>query len=90
MISPHRLRTRTIRLPLRNVANLHIAALVRLGLTSADEIEHRATSALVTYVGGQALLKLNLRDAVVLAREIESEQAAALRLAEGAPGCRNG
>jgi len=44
----------------------------------------------VTYVGGQALLKLNLRDAVVLAREIESEQAAALRLAEGAPGCRNG
>jgi len=67
-----------------------IAALVRLGLTSADEIEHRATSALVAYVGGQALLKLNLRDAVVLAREIESEQAAALRLAEGAPGCRNG
>lgn len=50
-----------------------IAALVRLGLTSADEIEHRATSALAGYVGGQAMLKLNLRDAVILARKIESE-----------------
>lgn len=59
-----------------------IAALVRLGLTSADEIEHRATSALAGYIGGQAMLKLNLRDAVVLAREIESERIAALRLAE--------
>lgn len=59
-----------------------IAALVRLGLTSADEIEHRATSALAGYVGGQAMLKLNLRDAVVLAREVESERIAALRLAE--------
>ena len=48
-----------------------IAALVRLGLTSADEIERRATSALVGYIGGQAMLKLNLRDAVVLARESE-------------------
>lgn len=59
-----------------------IAALVRLGLTSADEIEHRATSALAGYIGGQAMLKLNLRDAVVLAREVESERIAALRLAE--------
>lgn len=59
-----------------------IAALVRLGLTSADEIEHRATSALAVYVGGQAMLKLNLRDALVLAREVESERIAALRLAE--------
>ncbi len=48
-----------------------IAALVRLGLTSADEIERRATSALVGYIGGQAMLRLNLRDAVVLARESE-------------------
>ncbi|HOL63868.1 MAG TPA: DUF6036 family nucleotidyltransferase [Accumulibacter sp.] len=48
-----------------------IAALVRLGLTSADEIERRATSALAGYIGGQAMLKLNLRDAVVLARESE-------------------
>ena len=59
-----------------------IAALVRLGLTSADEIEQRATSALAGYIGGQAMLKLNLRDAVVLAREVESERIAALRLAE--------
>ncbi|MEH6458386.1 DUF6036 family nucleotidyltransferase [Chitinimonas sp. JJ19] len=54
-----------------------IAALVRLGLTCADEIERRATNALVGYVGGQAMLKLNLRDAVALAREIESKRLAA-------------
>lgn len=59
-----------------------IAALVRLGLTNADEIEHRATGALAGYIGGQAMLKLNLRDAVVLAREVESKRIAALRLAE--------
>jgi len=53
-----------------------IAALVRLGLTSAEEIEHRATSALAGYIGGQAMLKLNLRDAVILAREAESERMA--------------
>jgi hypothetical protein len=45
-----------------------IAALVRLGLTTADEIEQRAASALAGYVGGQAMLKLNIRDAVALAR----------------------
>ena len=59
-----------------------IAALVRLGLISADEIEQRATGALAGYIGGQAMLKLNLRDAVILAREVESERIAALRLAE--------
>lgn len=59
-----------------------IAALVRLGLTSADEIEQRATGALTGYIGGQAMLKLNLRDAVILAREVESERIATLRLAE--------
>jgi len=59
-----------------------IAALVRLGLTTADEIEQRATSALEGYIGGQAMLKLNLRDAVVLARQVESERVAALQLAE--------
>ena len=59
-----------------------IAALVRLGLTNADEIEHRATSALAGYIGGLAMLKLNLRDAVVLAREVESERMAAQRLTE--------
>lgn len=50
-----------------------IASLVRLGLTSADEIEERANSALAGYVGGQALLQCNLRDAVQLAHRIESE-----------------
>lgn len=51
-----------------------IAALVRLGLTGADAIEHRATSALAGYIGGQAMLKLNLREAVALAREVEAER----------------
>jgi hypothetical protein len=53
-----------------------IAALVRLGLTTADEIEQRATSALAAYVGGQAMLQLNLRDTVTLARQIEAERLA--------------
>jgi hypothetical protein len=43
-------------------------ALVRLGLTNADAIEQRALSALSGYVGGQAMLLLNLRDALSLAR----------------------
>ncbi|HVK94147.1 MAG TPA: DUF6036 family nucleotidyltransferase [Noviherbaspirillum sp.] len=46
-----------------------IQALVRLGLTTADEIERRATSALTGYIGGQAMLLPNLRDAVALARD---------------------
>ncbi len=50
-----------------------IAALVRLGLTSADAIEQRATSALAGFVGGQAMLKMNLQDAVALARKVESQ-----------------
>ncbi len=45
-----------------------IAALVRLGLTHACEIEERATSAMVGYIGSLAMLKLNLRDALALAR----------------------
>lgn len=45
-----------------------IEALVRLGLTTADDIERRATHALVGYVGGQAMVRTNLRDAVALAR----------------------
>lgn len=49
-----------------------IAALVRLRLTTADEIEHRATSALGGYVGGLSMLRLNLRDAVALARQVEA------------------
>ena len=54
-----------------------IAVLVRLGLTGADEIEQRATSALAGYVGGQAMLKLNLRDALALARGVERERGSA-------------
>lgn len=54
-----------------------IAALVRLGLTTADEIERRATDALAGYVGGQAMLRMNLRDAVALARRVEAERSAA-------------
>lgn len=59
-----------------------IADLVRLGLTTADEIEQRATSALGGYVGGLAMLRLNLRDAVALARQVEAEQAASQRVEE--------
>ena len=50
-----------------------IAQLVRLGLTTADEIAQRATTALAGFVGGQAMLLLNLRDAVALAREVAAE-----------------
>ena len=50
-----------------------IQALVRLGLTSADEIERRATQALSGHVGGQQpMLICNIRDAVALARTIEA------------------
>lgn len=45
-----------------------IAALVRLGLTNAAEIEERASSAMLGYVGSLSMLKLNLRDALALAR----------------------
>jgi hypothetical protein len=53
-----------------------IAELVRLKLTTADAIEQRASSALGGYVGGLAMLRLNLRDAVALARQVEAELAA--------------
>lgn len=53
-----------------------IATLVRLGLTSADAIEQRAKNALAGYIGGQAMLKLNLRDAVALARQVEADRSA--------------
>jgi hypothetical protein len=51
-----------------------IAELVRLGLTTADAIEQRATSALDGYVGGLAMLRLNLRDAVALACQVEAQR----------------
>jgi Nucleotidyltransferase of unknown function (DUF6036) len=50
-----------------------IAALVRLGLTTADEIDKRASSALGGFVGGLGMLRLNLRDALILARKVEAE-----------------
>ena len=53
-----------------------VAELVRLGLTSADEIDARARAALGGYVGGQSMLLLNLRDAVALAREVEAGRGA--------------
>lgn len=53
-----------------------VAELVRLGLTSADEIDKRARAALGGYVGGQSMLLLNLKDAVQLARDIEAGRAA--------------
>ncbi len=51
-----------------------IISLVRIGLTSADEIEQRATSALAGYIGGQAMLLLNLRDTLALVRQVEAER----------------
>jgi len=59
-----------------------IAELVRVGLTTADEIEQRATSALAGYVGGQGMLLLNLRDAVAIARQVEIERVATRRVVE--------
>ena len=50
-----------------------IAALVRQGLTTADAIERRATEAMGGFVGGLPMLKLNIRDAVALARQVEVE-----------------
>ncbi|PIV32804.1 MAG: hypothetical protein COS34_11200 [Lysobacterales bacterium CG02_land_8_20_14_3_00_62_12] len=55
-----------------------IQDLVRLGLTTADAIEQRASSALVAYVGNPAVVSCNLRDAIAQARMIEMiEQASA-------------
>jgi hypothetical protein len=48
-----------------------IQTLVRLRLTTADSIERRATEALGGFVGGQAMLLANLKDAVLLARAVE-------------------
>ena len=51
-----------------------IAELVRLELTTAEEIEKRATNALIGYVGTQAMLRVNLQDAIELARRIEAQR----------------
>lgn len=47
-----------------------IAALVRLKLTTANEIEQRANEAVGGFVGGVNMLRLNVRDAVALARRM--------------------
>jgi plasmid maintenance system antidote protein VapI len=49
-----------------------IQALVRRGLTTAQAIEQRATSALAGYVGNPNMLLLNLRDALELARAAQA------------------
>ncbi len=59
-----------------------IAELVRLGLTTADEIEQGAMSALTKYVGGPAMLQINIQDAVALARQVEVERVTTQRLNE--------
>jgi hypothetical protein len=46
-----------------------IVALARLGLITAEELEQRATNALNGYVGGQEMLRSNIRDAVALVRQ---------------------
>lgn len=52
-----------------------IQELVRLGLTTADEIEQRANSAMAGYIGGQSLLQVNLQDALAIARNAETRRA---------------
>lgn len=51
-----------------------IVALARLGLTDAQAIEERASAALAGCVGGLAMLRLNLQEAVALARKAELER----------------
>ena len=51
-----------------------IRTLVAFGLTSADELEKRATSAIAGYVGGIEMLRANLRDAIAIARDEEQKR----------------
>lgn len=50
-----------------------IVALVRHGLVTADEIEKRALDALPEYVGREETVRLNLRDAIAIARQNEQK-----------------
>ena len=50
-----------------------IAALVRCGLVTADEIDERARDALTGYVGAPGTVSRNIRDAVELAREVQAQ-----------------
>jgi hypothetical protein len=49
-----------------------LLALVRLDLTTPDEIQPRALQAMDSFVGGRAMLELNLRDALVLVRAAQT------------------
>ena len=49
-----------------------IAALVRLGLTTADEIKQRAVEALAGYAGSRSTLRLNIQETVRELRELEN------------------
>lgn len=49
-----------------------IRELVRHGLISAEAIARRAEEAVAGYVGGEAMLRLNIADAVRIAREQEA------------------
>ena len=49
--------------------------LVSAGLTGGDEIESRAEEALKGYIGNVSSLRLNIRDALEIARRAERERA---------------
>ncbi len=53
-----------------------IRDLVRLGLTSAADIEARANQALLAYIGDYRSVFLNIRDAIALASDAEQSTAA--------------
>lgn len=52
-----------------------ISELVRLGLTTANEIESRATAALANYIGNQSEVLLDIKEAVAIAGAAESASA---------------
>jgi hypothetical protein len=58
-----------------------IRDLVLAGLTNASEIEARAECALSYYIGSISSLRLNIRDAIEIARDAERDRAAG-------PGCQ--
>lgn len=57
-----------------------ISSLVRLGLTSAFEIEERAMQSISGYVGGKAMLECNIRDAIAIAMRAEDDRLSASHL----------
>jgi len=52
-----------------DVDRADIQQLVLAGWVTPQQIEERASQALIAYVGGQEMLKLNLRDALVVASQ---------------------